>query len=40
LSEELALDANQTTFKFPITQELATRNLIIEVAAPEANGLK
>lgn len=40
LSEELALDVNQTTFKFPITQELATRNLIIEVAAPEANGLK
>jgi len=40
LSEELALDSNSTTFKFPITEELATRNLIIEVAAPEANGLK
>lgn len=40
LTEELAIDSNQTTFKFPITAELATRNLIIEVAAPEANGLK
>ena len=40
LSEELALDSNQTTFKFPITKELASRNLVIEVAANEANGLK
>jgi hypothetical protein len=40
LTEELAIDTNQTTYKFPITAELATRNLIIEVAAPEANGLK
>ena len=39
-SEQIPLDPNQTTFKFPIPSELATRNLVIEVAAKESNGLK
>lgn len=38
-SKEIAVDANQTTFKFPIPADLASRNLVIEVASTE-NGLK
>ena len=36
----MALDQNSTTFKFPIPSDLATRNLVIEVAANESNGIK
>ncbi len=40
LSEEMALDSNQTTFKFPISSDLASRNLVIEISAIESNGLR
>ena len=40
LSEEIALDSNQTTFKFPIPSDLSSRNLVIEISAVEANGIK
>ena len=39
-SEEVALEANLTTFKIALPADLATRNLVIEVAANEANGIK
>lgn len=39
-SEEMSLDETSTTFKFPLPGDLATRNLVIEVSATEANGIK
>ncbi len=40
LSEEISLDSNQTSFKFPIPSDLSSRNLVIEISAIEANGVK